>query len=480
MSTLGKKVTTGLKWSAIERLTTQCVQLMVMLILARLLGPIAFGLIGILAVFIAISQVFVDGGMSSALIRKLDRTEHDFATAFYFNITVSLLCYALLYVCSSKIAAFYEQPELNPLMKWIGLVVIINAFTVIPKAKLTIEMDFKTQAKASVCAVLTSSVVGLSMAYHGFEVWSLVAQTLTFAFMNAVFINIFYRWWPTLGPSLKSFNELFGFGSKLLVSGLLDSIYQNIYQLIIGKQFNAIDVGHFTQANQLTKVPAQTFTAIIQRVTYPMLSGMQEHPEKLNAAYLLTLRLAAVILFPLLMGLAILADTLIPIVLGDVWKPAALLVSILAFGLLLYPIHAINLNYLQVKGRSDLFLKLEIIKKIITTLILLITVPLGVIAICIGVVVQSHISLLINTYYNGKLGDLTLISQLRGLLPIWLLSFSVCILSRIIAEIVAINSIVITLLTLFFAIPLYVLSVKVFQNDLYQHVLSALLKKKNR
>ncbi|MDW3133494.1 lipopolysaccharide biosynthesis protein [Vibrio sp. 1288] len=480
MPNLKQKVTTGLKWSAIERLTTQLVQLLVMLILARLLGPSAFGLIGMLAVFIAISQVFVDSGMSSALIRKLDRTEHDFATAFYFNIAVSLLCYALLYACAPMIATFYEQPELNSLMRWIGFVVIINAFTVIPKAKLTIEMDFKTQAKASVLSVLISSVVGLLMAYHGYGVWSLVAQTLTFAFANAVLINLIYRWRPTLGPSLKSFNELFGFGSKLLVSGLIDSIYQNIYQLIIGKQFNAVDVGHFTQANQLAKVPAQTFTAIIQRVTYPMLSEMQEHPEKLNAAYLLTLRLAAAIIFPLLMGLAILADILLPMILGEVWEPAAILVSILAFGLILYPIHAINLNYLKVKGRSDLFLKLEIIKKVITTSILFITVPLGVTAICIGVVVQSHISLLINTYYNGKLGKLTLISQLRGLLPIWLLSFSVCILSRMIAEIVAINSIVITLLTLFIAIPLYILSVKVFQNDLYQHVLSALLKKKNR
>ncbi|MGF1853512.1 lipopolysaccharide biosynthesis protein [Vibrio satsumensis] len=480
MPGLKQQVTTGLKWSAIERLTTQLVQLLVMLMLARLLGPTAFGLIGMLTVFIAISQVFVDSGMSSALIRKLDRTERDFATAFYFNITVSLLCYVLLYVCAPMIAAFYEQSELNLLMKWIGLVVIINAFTVIPKTKLTIEMDFKTQAKASVLAVLTSSVVGLSMAYHGFGVWSVVAQTLTFAFANVVLINMFYRWRPTLGPSLKSFNELFGFGSKLLLSGLIDSIYQNIYQLIIGKQFNASDVGHFTQANQLTKVPAQTFTAIIQRVTYPMLSGMQEYPEKLNAAYLLTLRLAGVVIFPLLMGLAILADTLLPIVLGDVWKPAAILVSILAFGLVLYPIHAINLNYLQVKGRSDLFLKLEIIKKLITTLILFITVPLGVTAICIGVVVQSHISLLINTYYNGKLGKLTLISQLQGLLPIWLLSFFVCILSRMIAEIVAMNSVTIILLTIFIAIPLYILSMKVFQNDLYQYVLSALLKKKNR
>lgn len=477
MPNLKQKVTTGLKWSAIERLTTQVVQLLVMLMLARLLGPSAFGLIGMLAVFIAISQVFVDSGMSSALIRKLDRTEHDFATAFYFNVAISLLCYALLYASAPHIAVFYEQPELNLLMRWIGLVVIINAFTVIPRAKLTIEMDFKTQAKASVISVLISSVVGLSMAHYGFGVWSLVTQTLTFAFMNALLINTIYRWRPTKGPSLDSFNELFGFGSKLLVSGLIDSIYQNIYQLVIAKQFDATNVGYFSQANQLTKVPAQTFTAIIQRVTYPMLSEMQGYPEKLNAAYILTLRLAAVAIFPLLIGLATVADILLPLVLGEAWKPAAILVSILSFGLVLYPIHAINLNYLQVKGRSDLFLKLEVIKKLITTSILFVTVPLGVTEICIGVVVQSHIALIINTYYNGQLGKLTLISQLRGLLPIWLLSLFICLLSRVIAEIIIGNSYLIISLTIFIAVPLYTLGVRLFQNDLYQHVLSALLSK---
>ncbi|NAX40609.1 oligosaccharide flippase family protein, partial [Vibrio sp. V26_P1S5P106] len=272
MSSLKQKATAGLKWSAIERLATQAVQLLVMLLLARQLGPQAFGLVGMLAVFIAISQVFVDSGMTSALIRKLDRTEEDFSTAFYFNIVVAIICYMLLYLTAPSIARFYQQPELIELARVLGLVIMVNAFAVIQKAKLTIVMDFKTQAKASLLSVLLSSFAALMTAHLGFGVWALVVQTLTFAICNVLLLNFFHVWWPKSRFSSQSFNDLFGFGSKLLLSSLLDTLYQNIYQLVIGKQFNAIDVGYFTQANQLVRTPAATMSIIIKNVTYPLLS----------------------------------------------------------------------------------------------------------------------------------------------------------------------------------------------------------------
>ncbi|MEX5892185.1 lipopolysaccharide biosynthesis protein [Providencia vermicola] len=475
---LKQKTTSSLKWSAIERLATQLVQLIVMLVLARILGPHAFGLIGMLAVFIAVSQVFVDSGLSSALIRKLDRSELDYSTAFYFNIGIALACYALLYFCAPYIAHFYQQPELTPLTRVLALVVIINSFGIIQRTKLSIKMDFKTQAKASLIAVTISSLTAFCLAYYNFGVWSLVAQTLVYATFNVIFLNMLHRWLPMLSFSSESFRHLFGFGSKLMLSGLIDSIYQNIYQIVIGKKFNVLDVGYFTQANQLIQTPATTMTAIIQRVTYPMLSSIQNDEQKLNSAYLLTLRLSAVVIFPILFGLGTIADPLIPELLGLEWKPAALLASILAMGLLLYPIHAINLNYLQVKGRSDLFLKLEIIKKVIITIILIITIPYGINAICIGIVIQSYIALFINTYYNGRIGNLSGIIQLKALLPIWLIAIAACSIAWLITHSVTLSTWFSITMTITIAIAIYIISIRLLQKDLYQYLILNILPKK--
>ncbi|MBN6363595.1 lipopolysaccharide biosynthesis protein [Providencia huaxiensis] len=475
---LKQKTTSSLKWSAIERLATQLVQLIVMLVLARILGPHAFGLIGMLAVFIAVSQVFVDSGLSSALIRKLDRSELDYSTAFYFNIGIALACYTLLYFCAPYIASFYNQPELTPLTRVLALVVIINSFGIIQRTKLSIKMDFKTQAKASLIAVTISSLTAFCLAYYNFGVWSLVAQTLVYATFNVIFLNIFHLWLPRLNFSLESFGHLFGFGSKLMLSALIDSIYQNIYQIVIGKKFNILDVGYFIQANQLIKTPATTMTAIIQRVTYPMLSSIQNDENRLNAAYLLTLRLSAVVIFPILFGLGTIADPLIPELLGIEWKPAALLASILAMGFLLYPIHAINLNYLQVKGRSDLFLKLEVIKKVIITIILIITIPYGINAICIGIVIQSYIALFINTYYNGKIGNLSGIIQLKALLPIWLIAIAACSIAWLITHSVTLSTWFSITMTITIAIAIYIISIRLLQKDLYQYLILNILPKK--
>ncbi|WP_272582102.1 MULTISPECIES: lipopolysaccharide biosynthesis protein [unclassified Providencia] len=475
---LKQKTTSSLKWSAIERLATQLVQLIVMLVLARILGPHAFGLIGMLAVFIAVSQVFVDSGLSSALIRKLDRSELDYSTAFYFNIGIALACYTALYFCAPYIASFYNQPELTPLTRVLALVVIINSFGITQRTKLSIKMDFKTQAKASLIAVTISSLTAFCLAYYNFGVWSLVAQTLVYATFNVIFLNIFHLWLPRLNFSLESFGHLFGFGSKLMLSALIDSIYQNIYQIVIGKKFNALDVGYFTQANQLIKTPATTMTAIIQRVTYPMLSSIQNDENRLNAAYLLTLRLSAVVIFPILFGLGTIADPLIPELLGIEWKPAALLASILAMGFLLYPIHAINLNYLQVKGRSDLFLKLEVIKKVIITIILIITIPYGINAICIGIVIQSYIALFINTYYNGKIGNLSGIIQLKALLPIWLIAIAACSIAWLITHSVTLSTWFSITMTITIAIAIYIISIRLLQKDLYQYLILNILPKK--
>ncbi|HBH7054160.1 TPA: lipopolysaccharide biosynthesis protein [Morganella morganii] len=474
MSEQKSQTANGIKWSAIERLATQFVQLITMLIIARLIGPSSFGLIGILSVFIAVSQIIIDSGLSSALIRKNTHNDDDYITVFFFNTIIAILCYIILFISSPYISNFYDNPELTLLLRTLSIIIIINSFSIIQKTKLTIMMDFKTQAKASLTSVSFSCILALYLAYQNMGAWALVFQTISFSLLNTIFLNIYHPWKPKGKVKFSIFKELFGFGYKLMLSSLINSLYENVYLVIIGKKFSLLDVGFYTQSNQLVSTPAVTITNIIQRVTYPMLSKIKDNHETLNNAYLTTLRLSSSVIFPLLLGLSVTADILVPLILGDEWKPAAVLVSILSLGLLLYPLHAINLNYLQVKGRSDLFLKLEIIKKIIGTLILIITIPYGIIAICIGIVIQSYISLLINTYYNGKLGQLTFAKQFKSIFPLWLLSLTCCFFAKFSSEHLFSSPIYILFSTILISAILYITSVKIFQPDIYRYLIPSI------
>ncbi|HAS8519794.1 TPA: lipopolysaccharide biosynthesis protein [Vibrio vulnificus] len=420
MTELVNKTQKGLKWSAIERILTQCMQLAITLFLARLLGPNSFGLVGMLAVFIAIANVFVDSGFTSALIRKPDLYESDLVTAFYYNIGIASLCYSALYVSAPAIAQFYQQAELQSLLRVLGISVLINSFTLIPRVKLNVAMDFKTQAKISVISVVISGSVAIVLAMYGFGVWALVFHTLINASCAALLFYLFMPWLPNGNISKASFNYLFGYGSKLLLSGLLDVIYNNLCQIIIGKKFSPAVVGQFTQAYQLASVPASTLTSIIQRVTFPMFSQMQSNNDTMEEAYRQTLRMSAMVIFPLIIGLGLIAKPLLMNLLGSQWQSSTTLLSVLCVGYMLYPIHAVNLNLLQVTGRSDLFLKLEVFKKVIGLGVLLICIPYGVLAICIGLTVTSYFSLLLNTYYTAKLTRLSQWQQCKDLIPIWL------------------------------------------------------------
>ncbi|BEI22387.1 lipopolysaccharide biosynthesis protein [Vibrio fluvialis] len=412
-----RQIKSGFLWSAIDSFGNQALGLAISLILANRLGPSAYGLIAMLTIFIAISGVFVNSGFSSALIRKVDRNESDFSTTFYFSLLMSLVCYLILFLASPYISLFYGQPELKLLTKVIALAIVVDTLAIIPRTKLSVSLDFKSQAKANFFALFISGGVALYMAFNNLGVWALVSQHLIRSIVNAVTLNVIAPWKPSEAFCKKSFKELFGFGSKLLASSLLDTIYKNIYGLIIGKQFSSAQLGIYNQANTLSSMPATIMTGIVQRVTYPMLSEIQNDKEKLDSAYIFTLQVSALVIFPILLGLNIVSEPLIALILGDKWQESASLMSILTFGMVLYPVHAINLNLLQVKGRSDLFLKLEVIKKIIITVVLFITVPMGVTEMCIGVVVTSFLALLINTYYTGKLSSITQCKQIEALVP---------------------------------------------------------------
>lgn len=414
---LKKQTINGIIWSSIERFSVQGIQFLIMIIMARLLSPSDYGLVGMLTVFIAIAQSLIDSGFSQALIRKQDRTETDNSTVFYFNIGVGICIYLLFYLIAPYVSWFYDVPELTTIMRVVSLGVIFNSFSVVQRALLTIKIDFKTQAKASLIAAILSGVTGITMAYKGFGVWAIVTQQLVNLGLNTSLLWVFAGWRPKGRFSKKSFHELFNFGSKLLISGILDTLYRNIYLITIGKLFTASKLGYYTRAQQFSDFPSSNLTGVLQRVTYPILCKIQNDKDKLAQAYRKFLRVSAFLIFPLMVGLSAVAEPFILLLLKEQWHFAAIILQIICFAAMWYPIHAINLNLLQVEGRSDLFLQLEIIKKILGVSILIISIPLGLIGMCYGQIASSLIALIINTYYTGKLINVGFTRQMKDLTP---------------------------------------------------------------
>lgn len=421
--TLKNKTVKGVAWSMLERFSVAGVNFIFGLILARLLMPSDYGAIAMLAIFMAIAQTFIDSGFSNALIRKPDRTETDNATAFYFNIGVGLVSYALLYLVAPYIAQFYETSILTPLTRIMGLNLLLNSLCVVQQALLTACIDFKTQAKISLSAAIVSGLVGTGFAYAGYGVWALAIQSVLASVIRTILLWILAKWRPKAKFSKQSFSSLFGYGSKLLASGLLDTIYNNLYTIVIGKRFSATTLGVYSRADQWANFLAVNITGILQRVTFPVLSTIQNEDERLRTNYRKILRISGFVVFPLMIGLAAVADPLTRFILTDKWADSIPLLRILCFALMLYPIHAINLNLLQVKGRSDLFLRLEIYKKILGIATLCVTLPMGITAMCIGRIFTSWFALAMNTHYTGKLIHLGFFQQLKDYIPTLLNSF---------------------------------------------------------
>ena len=418
MASLKEKTVKGVVWSSVDRFFSQGIQFIFSILIARLLLPSDYGTVAMLNIFLAISQTFIDSGFGTALIRKIDRTEEDFSTVFYFNIAAALAFYGILWFTAPYIADFYDIPLLKDITRVVALTLVFGSFSGIQSARLSIAIDFRSRAIISITVTLVTGALGLWMAYSGYGVWALVMQSVVSSLLRTILLWAFVRWMPKLVFSWKSFKELFSFGSKLLASGLLDTAYNNIYTLVIGKVFSSSALGAYSRADSLAQYPSSNITSVFQGVTFPVLSSIQNEPERLTSAYKKFIRLSAFVVFPLMIGLSAVADPLIRLVLTDKWEGAIYLLQIICFSMMWYPVHAINLNLLQVEGRSDYFLKLEIIKKIQGVIVLCITIPLGLVTMCYGRVVSSVLCLVYNTYYTKKLIDYGFASQMKDLLPI--------------------------------------------------------------
>ncbi len=429
MNELKSKTIGGLAWSSIERVIVQIVQFILGIVLARLLLPTDYGLIGMIAIFFSISQAVIDSGFSQALIQRQNVSETDYSTVYFFNIFAALVLYGLLFILAPLVSNFYEQSALTAIIRVASLTIVFNGLSIIHLTKLTKSLDFKTQTKCSVTAIVISGVIGIYLAYIGYGVWALVAQMISKSFINLVLLMILRSWTPIKIFSKESFLGLFSFGSKLLASGLLNAVYSNLYLIAIGKYFSARELGLYTRANQFQLLPTETLAVILQRVTFPVLSTVQDDNSILLNYYRKFIRLAAFITFPLMIGLMVTAYPFIEVILTLKWIEAAPFLQLLAIAGLLYPIHALNLNLLKVKGRSDLFLKLEIYKKVLITIVLIGTIPFGIQALIIGQVVLSFLFLFVNTYYTKQLISYGVFNQLRDIIPFMVIAtlMGVCV-----------------------------------------------------
>lgn len=409
-------------WSALERFSVQVFQFLTSIILARLVYPSEYGLIAMLTIFIAIAQSFVDSGFSSALIQKNNRTEIDYSTVFYFNIIVSFFVYIILFLTAPFIAIYFREPKLEIICKWMGLGVIIQGLSVVHVAKLTVILDFKTQAKASLSAVIISGFFGVYLAYNGYGVWSLLFQYLFNSLLNTVFLWVFTKWIPLFKFSILSLKTLFSFGSKLLISGLLHTLYVNLYSLVIGRKYTSMHVGFFNQSSLIARFPSVSLMAIISRAIYPIQCKVQDEDELLRTSFIQYLRMSCFIICPIMIGLAVLAKPLVLLLLTEKWLPMSDYLSVLCFAYMWIPLLVMNNQILLVKGRTDYFLKAEVIKKISGISILIISIPFGIKMICIGFLFYNLFEIFIIIFYSRKVTNISYFEQFRIISPFYLLS----------------------------------------------------------
>ncbi|MBN2403129.1 MAG: MOP flippase family protein [Spirochaetes bacterium] len=414
---LKKSTINALSWSFIETIGMQTVQFIISIILARLLLPAQFGLIGMLTIFIAVSQTFLNSGFGSALIQKCDATQTDICSVFYFNIVVGIAFAALLCFAAPWIADFYKQPVLTPLTRLLSLVLVINSFGLIQTTIVTKEINFKILTKANIVSSIVSGIIGIVMALNGFGVWSLAIQQISRAFLSTLLLWIFNTWRPSAIFNLKSLSLLFTFGSRMLASGLLNQIFNNIYLLVIGKLFSASDLGYFTRASTLQDVPSQTLGSMVSRVTFPVFSTLQDDRERLKRVMKKALTSLSFINIPVMLGLSLVSRPLIIVLFGEKWSESIPYLQLLCFLGLLLPMHLINLNALEALGKSNLFFRLEVIKKILIVINIAITWRWGISAMIYGMIITSVISYYLNSYYSKKLLNYSIIEQIFDLLP---------------------------------------------------------------
>ncbi len=412
----------GVAWSGLEKTVTLTITFVVNIIMARLLTPADYGVVGVIAVFLSFSRLFIDGGFTTALISKADRNEDDYRTVFVFNFAMSVSIYLGLFLSAPLIEGFYDIANLGSVIRVYSLMLIISSFSAIQITKFTIAVDFKTISKISVPTGIVSGIVGISMAYMGCGVWSIVGQHLTMDTLRVLLAIYHSRWFPKPGFSKTSFKQLFGFSSNLIISSLIDKIYTNAYPLFIGKFFPPATLGVYTRGDQFGRLPAGIFDEIFNRVTFPMLSKIQNNEDQLCSLYRKYIKLSSFLIFPVMMIVVVLAEPIVKILLTDKWLDCVFFMQIISMSLMMNHIGTINRNLLYVKHHSDYALKLEIIKKLIAITIFLISTKFGILGVCLGQLIYGMMAPSLNSIYTDRLIGVSFWKQLRDYVGLWVLA----------------------------------------------------------
>lgn len=433
---LKHKTKKGIYWTFFNQFSNDGLSFFVGIIMARILSPSDYGITALPSVFLAIAGVLVHSGFGSALIRKPKVTEEDLSTAFYYSWAVGITCYLSLFITAPYIASFFDTPILVSLIRITALTFLWGPLSTPQTVIMRRRLDFKTPARISVVTNIVGAIVGVSCAYLGYGLWSLVAMNVVSSFMGTILRWLAVKWLPKAPFSKESFKYLWNFGNKMMASAFLDQGYKNIAPLLIGKYFSPADLGVYNRAKGYAALPSAQITSMVQTVTFPVLSKMQQDDETLARSYRKMMRVTAFVVFPVMLILSALARPVIILLVTEKWEASIILLKIMCFSLMWYPIHAMNLNLLQVKGRSDLFLRLEIVKKIVSLTILCVALPFGLVAFVSANILGSMISLFINTYYTGKLIHVTYLMQMKDLLPIFILSFTTWVLITVFIQFV--------------------------------------------
>ena len=476
-STLKEKTAKGLGWGFIESISGTGLTAIISIILANILAPEQFGLVGMVAIFVTLGNSLMDSGFSGALIRKGEVTDKDLSTVFYTNLALGAIIYAILYAVSPLIASFLGYEILTPLLRVLSLSVIIVSFTQVQKVNFIRKIDFNTQAIISLIAAITSGVTSIWMAFTGWGVWSLVAQQLSKQAMISVLLWVFSTWKPSLTFSVKSFKEMFNFGSKLLASSLISTIWNEIYSFVIGKMYNPVQVGYFVRADKFKSLVTQNIGQVVQKVGYPVMSTIQDDPTRQTRVYSKIIRLTMLLTCTLVMGLIGCAQSMIQVLIGEQWLPSVPYLRLLGLSGLFLPLILASVNVFNANGKSEVTLKLEVIKTLLAT----IPVTLGIIydinMMLWGMIAVSALSYLVHAWYVSKEIPYPIIRQLADIAPFFILASAMGGIVYLIGNAVDMTPLVTLLIQLAAGVAITVASYElVYKSEEYKDVRNQALK----
>lgn len=426
-TSLKDRTVSGVGWSAADAFLGQGVTFIVGIVLARILSPSEYGLIGIVTIFTTILTSLVDSGFPNALIRKKIVSNVDYNTMFITNMVFSTLLYVLLFLSAPLIAVFFNRIELVDLTRVMGSILIIQALSQVQNTILTKQIDFKTKTKASIISAVASGVIGIGMALMGYGVWALVGQLISRQLLYTVCLWIYIHWWPSLSFSVDSFKYMWGFGWKLMLSGLLSNIWNQLYQVVVGKYYSPATLGQYSRSKEYASIFSANLTSVVQRVTYPVLSEVQDDEERMLSAYRRVIKVTMFVTAILMIFLGAVSEPLIYCLIGPQWHEAATFLPLICISMSLYPLHAINLNMLQVQGRSDIYLYIEIVKKVIAVGPICLGIFINIYWMLAGTIVTGLIAFFLNSYYTGKKLGYSSWMQLKDIAPSYGIAFLIAI-----------------------------------------------------